>query len=684
MANFLTVVTGDTDRLDFQLLAYRDGNDLILWDGRRIKTGESLTGNGFTDTQYGQQTEVTQIRDQQKENLRFILHGGGILEWDETTGLISWDADLYISFPSSSAGDNYIEAGDATVAAGEFLVLTLTRSPSASEDVSGTLSAVADGSVGTGDDVFVLGHHSADDGRFYFWDGTSLSDGDRRRLGGVMPGVEFLYKTYGTGDQVHDISASGDYRIGDGSLMVYMNGQKLKASSAYWDGAYPSGSLVGSLDDGDRYVEVNDGSMIGTKVVFLADDQDASEPLYHPAETHTIPYEWPQTNDWIEIFVGLQGEGPSPVDSLGIYPEPGGGPVKGAVRIKAGAGVSLSYDLPNDAVQIDVTATAGVSSLEAAGASEGPQTGALTITGGNKVTLQDSTGDITIDCDINDLADLDDMTSDLSDAIQGAEDAASANPMATVKQINRLIGFDVLRTKTSSVIRLGYGKAVIGGKVYLSDSSTAVVDVGLTDLYSGDSLTASTWHYVYITEGASPGDPPVGVISTTAPVDGVHPSDSDYLFLSSVYVTPSSEFAFFSKTGSRVSLYSQDVSLPAPTTLSLGSQELVTPAPASQHIPDSGVAEVRILVKLHADTAGGIELRYGQDASAHRVHALDLTADRYYSHEFEVGLDDNGAWIWELEDPGGGSAGSFDGFDGVWLTGYVEARYGTNSDLWTS
>jgi len=684
MLAFVTLVTGNTDRLDYQLLAYRDANGLVLWDGRRILTGESLTANGFTDTQYGQQSELTLVHTNQKENLQFLLHGGGFITWDETAELLTWDAQLVLSFPAY-AGNNRIPAGNATVAAGEFLVLTLTRAPGSAVDVSGTLSAVADGSVSLGDNVFVLAYHDAVDGRIYLWDGTALSDGDRRRLGGVSSGVEFMYRAYGDATQVYDLTEGGtyperDYKVGDGSLMVYMNGQKVKGSDAYWSGSYPSGSLVGSLDDGDRYLEVDEGSSTGSKIVFLADGQAVSEPAYHPAATHAIPYSWPQTNDWLEAFVGLQGEGPSPVDSVGIQGL-GGATLDGDVKIESGSGVSLAYDYGNNSIVITATVAAGVASIEVDGGSQGAQTGALSFHQNAGINLDDSIpGEIHIGLSAQ-LSHLSDVDSDLAAALTGAEDPDATNIMATLKQTSRLEGFDVIKTKTNTRIRVGYGKAVIGGVTYISDSTTSLINVDTTDMYGSDVLTASTWHYVYITAGASPGGRPEGELSLTAPVDGKHPSDSSYLFLTSVYVNAVSKFTLFTKIGSQVHIYTQGSELSSPTTLSLGSQETVTPVPGTD-IPDSGVAAVRVLMKLHASTSGDIEMRYGQEATSYRMHTMNLVAGRYYTHEFEIGLSDSGDWIWELEDPGSG--GEFDSFEGVWLTGYVEGRYSTNTSLWTA
>ncbi len=179
---FNALVTADADRMDYQIIAYRDGNDLVLWDGRRVKTGESLTGNGFTDTQYGQQTELTSVHDNQKENLNIILTGGGWLTWDVATETLSWDEEFILTYPMV-AGDNTIAAGSQVVESGRFWYAQLQRKPGSS--LAATESTVADGSLPDADTSCILAFHNPNDGRLYLRDGTTLGDGDRRRLGRV-------------------------------------------------------------------------------------------------------------------------------------------------------------------------------------------------------------------------------------------------------------------------------------------------------------------------------------------------------------------------------------------------------------------------------------------------------------------------------------------------------------------
>jgi hypothetical protein len=674
MSAFLTLITGNADRLDYQLLAVRDGTGLVLWDGRRILDGESLTNDGFTDTQYAQQSEMDTVHKNQKENLQFLLHGGGWVTWDETAGTITWDDDLTIAFPAY-AGNNIIPADSATVAAGEFLVVTLTREPGSSLDISGTISVVADGSVALGDDVFVIGHHDANDGRFYFWEGTSLNDGDRRRLGGVGAGVDFFYSAYGTATQVIDLTEGGtyperSYKVGDGSLMVYMNGIKCKASAAYWSGSYPSGSLIGSLDDGDRYVEEDDGTSNGTNIIFLADGQATSEPLYHPASTHTLPFAWPSTTDWLEAFVGLQGEGPSPMDSLGIYPEPGGGPFTGNVTLKEGADITLTYDAPNNAIVIAAALSAGVASLEANGGSEGAQTGAIVVDGGTNITVDDSVpGTLTIDCDIA-------LSAGQVAALAGAYAPSASNPFATEASVDPLIGFDLIAALTEDEIHISSGTFYLSGEQYpVADKIT----VATTDTVTADAPGPGGWAYLYLGPGTSDGAVPVGYVGGTAPVAGLHPSDSDLHFLSSVYFTASSKFAPFTKRGHQVELSTIDVPISHSLNPASTSPQTVGVAAA---MPDSAGPSAKMLLEYVTSSPGQYEFRWGPGShvgSSYRYKKLHLENSMEYTLEIEVCQDDNGDAGLVFNQTTGAVIFTI---NGLYLVGYDEGRYSSASNTW--
>jgi hypothetical protein len=677
MAAYLTLITGDADRLDYQLIAYRDANGLVLWDGRRVKTGESLTGNGFTDTQYGQQTELTTVHDNQWENLNAFLHGGGVISWDLGSETLTWTHDFLITFPSA-AGDNTIAGGSQVIESGRVWYAVLDRSPGSSVPVTSE-ATVDDGSMPANDNTIILAFHNASDGRIYLRDGTALTDGDSRRLGAALSGIEFMYRAYGNAGRVHTLPDI--YKVGTGDLMVYLNGIKCKTSTAYWNGAWPTGSLSGALDDGDRYLEVDRGDGWGDKILFL---QDGGVAPNHATSTHTIPWIWPTSDDWIEVFLGLHGNSNAPVNSAEAIDSGGtpiaGGPLRGDVKLKEGAGVTLTHDVGDNAIEITALVSAGVASINAAAA--GALAGAVTLSEGAGITLTTSSQDVEVACDIVNLVDLADVSSDISDAIAGAESPNSDNPMATVGQVARLEGFDIVRTTSISKIRCSYGRLVMDGETYISDTSTSEVERLVSEtLYEGGTPSSSTWYYFYIYPAAVPGNAPRAILSATAPVSGVHPSDSTHLFMASVWVNGATKFTPFEKCGSRVRLFSQGKTLSTPVTYAYASQETITYVKGTD-IPDSGVSVVSLLVSMDCDGNGQASFQYGTAAASYLMHQINVASSRLYTVPIEVILDGGDTWYWQITDEGK-SAGSFAGVDGVWLSGYTEDRYGTDTGLWS-
>lgn len=680
MANFLAAVQGQDSRLDYVLIAYRDGNGLVLWDGRRVLDGETLSGNGFTDTQYGQQSELTLVHGNQKEDRKILLTGGGSLTWDLGTNTLAWSAQLTLSFPSS-AGNNRIPTGNATIAAGQFLTLTLTRTPGSSTDISGTSAVVNDGSVATTDDVFILAHHDANDGRIYLWDGTALSDGDSRVLGGVVSGVQFLYDTYGSAVQVDDLTEGGSfpsrtYYVGTGALMVYRNGIKAKRSTATWAGSYPTGSLTGSIATGDDYVEEDAGGGQGTRIIWLADGQAASEPLYHPASTHTIPKAWPQSTDWLEAFVGIQGEGPSPVESLGIYPEPGGGPLEGDVKWKAGTGVTLAYDVGNNAIEITVTAAAGVASLEASGGVQGAQTAALVLAGGTNVTLDDtSAGTITINGDVQNLPDLADMTSGISDGLTNAPATpSSTNPFVTSSDVTALVGFEQVTAPDMNGMTISRGVYIYQGNRYPSGGELAVSP---SDAISGDVPSSGAWAYLYLGPGASPGDPPIPSIGATPPSDGYHPTETDHIFLSSVYYIGSTFFCPFVKIGGWVTLGADQVDITHvlnPATA--GTQDLSITGSGPETIGTG--FEMTMFATAGASADFIFTWGWSIAAGLYRKLQVNLVNSREYTFDFKGVRDYDGDVQFRFGDISGIAS-----IDALYLRGYSEHSHGNEIEVFT-
>lgn len=322
--NYITAISGQDDRLDYIIIAWYDFAGVTFPDGRRLLDGESLSNNGFTDTQYGQQTELTQVRENQKENLNLRLVGGGDLTWDEGTTTLTWSQNLLITFPQS-AGSNRVIAGSVSIPANNAWYATLSRSPAGIIDVATGVASIAGGVPDT-DDTFVLAVHNGADDRIYLADGTALSDAETVKLGGVRIGVQWYYKSLGAGVQVTDfaasLGASTSYRRGTGELMVYRNGIKAIASRAFWEGGtYPGTGALNTTSGGisafDDYVEEDAGDGTGTRIIWLEDD--SGDTIEHAAGTHDPPLEYPAADDLVEAFIGVQGQRPTVSVPDGIY-----------------------------------------------------------------------------------------------------------------------------------------------------------------------------------------------------------------------------------------------------------------------------------------------------------------------------------------------------------------------------
>ena len=327
LATFVTALTGAADRLDFYILAWYTASGVQFPDGGRLRDGYSHTTNRFIDTQYGQQTEVTQVREQQKENLNLRLTGGGDLTWDASTTTLTWSAELRISFPSS-AGYNYIAGpGNVSIPVDSAWYATLSRDPAGADSIGTGVAVLLAGGVPDTDDAYVLAIHNGADNRVYLAEGTAISDAEAVKLGGVRIGVQWYYKEAGDGMQPLDLAAAGlgaqtSYRVASGELMVYRNGIKAIGSKAYWEGGvYPAGGPIntdnGVLADADDYVEEDSGDGSGTRILWRADS--GGDALEHAAGTHDPPLEYPGTDDVVEAFIGVQGQSPTVTVPTGIY-----------------------------------------------------------------------------------------------------------------------------------------------------------------------------------------------------------------------------------------------------------------------------------------------------------------------------------------------------------------------------
>lgn len=340
MAAFLSTITGSAARLDYLPIAHVDTGTgiLSLFNGQRLLSGSTYTLSLGVDSQYGQQTELTLVHDNEIENLNMRLVGGGDISWDAATAALTFSQDLTVVFPLNNAGGtNILDAGSYSVggvSTDGALYMTLSRKPGGAVNRTGSTFNAFTGSVPTGDNTFILAVHNATDGRVYLADGTALSDGETVKLGGVRLGVQFFIQEAGNSGQVLDLQSfvgGAFYRVASGELMVYRNGVKAKASKAYWEGAYPTGSLnvgAGGIVASDDYIEEdNNGAPSpnqGYRIIWIRDTDtpsgtETSTSVYRAASANDPPTTWPATDDSIEAFIGTQAQTPTILVPNGIY-----------------------------------------------------------------------------------------------------------------------------------------------------------------------------------------------------------------------------------------------------------------------------------------------------------------------------------------------------------------------------
>lgn len=681
MAAFAALITDNVDRLDYQIIAYRDNGGIILMDGRRIISGQALTASGFTDSQYGQQAELTTVHDNQKEDRQIILMGGGVFHWDATAisgteGELTWTDDFLIKFPISGGYNRINTALNGSfefhigLEDGDVAYVSLVRGAvGAPDDVAATVAVPGDVALDD-DDAFVFVARDGD--KVYLWNGTSLNDGESVELGSAQSGLQWYYRELGSGAQITSFTSVKEYEVGDHSLMVYKNGIKARGSEVYWDGVHPAGALSGALDIDDEYVEEDHGGDgRGYRILWLADDGTA---LGHAALSHTPAYAWPSNADWIEGFVGLHGEGASPVSSVGIEGE--GTTLTGEVVLRGDTGVALSYD--GDVLVIGLDAAAGVSSLEALDNS-GPITGAVKLDGGFGVALVD-------DADLDGGIITFSLNTDDFQGNQAADEVVDAsNPpvgrLFVMEAVPTLYGFSMGGCVTGSTFRLMTGSVLITNRVYRTTASTLF---RLPDnVLNSDTLTPSAWHYLYL--GVDAGDV-VGYVSTTPPDDsptctGYHPDEMLYAgqlrFVTSAYVNSSSEFNAFTRCGTEVILEDPlDLSLfGISLTDQITTEQAVSIADA---LPTTGRWKVSLRLEVrsmmaHLDDyvkigyrADGTTIKYLYAALPASGSVLERTHTTFdFTVVFNYPADTPSLLITLVN-------GSYIKVSGFWLTGYAE------------
>ena len=716
MDAFRAILAATTARADYFILAYRSGSHVILHDGRRVLNNQTLSSDGTVDSQYAQTSAFLAVRNRQTQNHNLRLIGGGTLEWAVAlgTGTFSWSADLSVLINgTSTAGaaqraDFVIDADDLALDEGQMAYLDLgTRAPGTGGIGSGPSTALQvadyDATTLTADQLLIAVHHT--DGRLYLMNGQSIGDGDVATLGGAVSGLQWYVggMAPGPAEQVVDLTMGGaapgnQYPVGTHALMVYRNGQKLKASDAVWAGTYPTGSLTGTILAQDDYVEEDAGDGHGTRFLWLRDtdspdtDEDATG-VYRTwatpvmgvtsGEDHDPPRTWPTTTSYVEAFLGVQGQGPSPVEAVRIDGEDPLDDLDGIVVFKAGAGIVLTYDAGT--LKISVDSGAPVTSIDAG---SGPQGGALTLGAGTGIGLDDSTpGTIVVNLDA-DLDDINGVDTDRKAAILGAQSPTANNPLLTRNEVEPVQGFDLLWSPG------GVKTRVVGGVLNSRSASSSHVIAGdpyieadtISDTYGG-ALVVGTWVYVYAHhDGASPALVYAILPPSKSVGFGVHPASVDYVFLLSAYYDSSGYVYPFSKAGERVTL-ARELDISASFASAVGTLAgfyawvSVTPSPLPATAGARASFRLRVtvvdppscrgnLLPLYVRATGGAGYRKVTAVMASKViepGAVSVDCD-VVEFEFEAQLDGDGSFEISLPDT------IYTGAPSVWLTGYDEPK----------
>jgi hypothetical protein len=404
--------------------------------------------------------------------------------------------------------------------------------------------------------------------------------------------------------------------------MVFRNGLKARPSTtAYWNGTYPAGSLVGTIGNNDWYLEENTSIGRGSRIIWLADDGTAAG---HPAATHDPEWGWPESDDYIEAFIGVQGDGPSPVESLGIYPEPmGGSPIENDVKLQAGSGVTLTYNPANNSIVITAAATAGVASLASSGGS-GPQGGAVTLVESSTVEISEP----------GPAQFLLEVKAPYKDGLLNSTTPSNVNPYVTHLDVTPLQGFEVVwcTEGANQTVYTGGGVLLSGGDAYYSYQVTGNfgrVEFTDADVYTGDTLTPNTWCYAYLYPNTVVGRKPRGCVSVDAPdpsvVWGAHPDDPTYKFLTSVFVSAAGIKAF-AKSGSWVRLgWEHDITAAFSSLVFSGVSTYADVSLAGSYLP-STTRYVHVRMRVTVDT-GAVAV---DDRVEVRVKAKDFGSFRTY------------------------------------------------------
>jgi len=720
MTALRTVMVGAQTRADIFLLAFRSGSTVIFADGLRLQQNHSLTLERGRDSQYALQSEFTEVQRRQGQNHNLRLIGGGTLQWSvgAPTGTWTWDADLHVmvSGPEPAAGtdqsaDYVIAAGNEDLEPGEVLYVDLsTRDPGTGGVGTGptvlrpvVAYATAFAAVGSLRDKLVIAYYHSTDSRLYLMNGQSLGDGDTAVLGGAATGLQWRYADHGPNPAEQLLDLGNTYPVGSGALMVFRNGVKQKASSAVWSGAWPGGSLTGTIAVDDDYLEYDDGTGSGTQILWVRDilpgDRDGDEntslvtrwsgdtdPLDGTTDGNANDPErsWPGDGDWVEAFIGVQGDGPSPVESIGVM---GGDPadrLDGHVELEGGTGIVVEYD--SGRIRIRTSVSGGhVVSLEVDGGGAGAQGGSLVLKTGAGLEVDDSTaGELLFNLTAR-LRDIVGLSENIENSVEALHDPSSTNAALTANAVEALQGFDVVWSPGSTLVRAAGGSLNRAGLTsqHATTATNNVLEGSTADPHYGGPPVVNNWIYAY---AAHDGAEPEILWSADAPDRSVgyghHPSSSQHAFLASAWFDGTGNLYPFAKQRGTVTLGRElDVSPNFSAAIGTPSAGFAW-QPVTPSLPLTAGAVVRLRMRIEANdpvadrgnlmplyvraTGAPGYRRFTSVMGSQRTEDGSRVDEDFVEFEFEAVLDGNGAF--EISVPDTLYTGSPD----VYLVGYDE------------
>ena len=156
-----------------------------------------------------------------REDRHIIIQGGGDLEYEATTGVLSWASNIELL--AAITGFNWVlPAGQVTLDDGELFYVDLVRAPTLNRTIAATVAS----QVPSTDIALLIGARRGD--KVYFRNGSAISDGEI--LGDISSGGgggvdNFSYKTVIAASQItipvnQQMIVSGGFEV-DGTVNLF-------------------------------------------------------------------------------------------------------------------------------------------------------------------------------------------------------------------------------------------------------------------------------------------------------------------------------------------------------------------------------------------------------------------------------------------------------------------------------